>query len=284
MKETPSVSVPQETTTPYETMAGTRCAFCLEGIKPGASVCPHCGRVLAPFQRLHDNQATIEARLGTLEQEVAALRATLTDASPPADIAPKATSVHFPGTTFGWPHMADNLFLGLTALLAAHWLATTLPLTNRAVYRLAALAVAMPFGFRFETYAHTTTSVKVLAALAFGGLGTVVVGSLDVALAGDMPAGIGVQDLVASVAAIALSHLAGSFLAGSRRRTAQGRATAAPDAGASLHFTPAAVASRQILPDKIKDQAAAVKAVTEAVAALVAAAAALWAAFRHVLS
>jgi hypothetical protein len=83
--------------------------------------------------------------------------------------------------------MADNLFLGLAALLAAHWLATTLPHANRTVFRLAALVIAMPFGFRFESYAQTGTSGRVLAALALGGLGTLVVGILDIALAGGSP-------------------------------------------------------------------------------------------------
>ena len=182
--------------------------------------------------------------------------------------------------------MADNLFLGLTALLAAHWLATTLPHANRTVYRLAALAIAMPFGFRFESYAQTGISGRVLAALALGGLGTFVVGILDMALAGGLPAGLGMQDVIASVAAIALSHLAGSFFASFRRNRAERRApdpAAERDSHTPLGFTAAAAAIRRVKSDRIAKEATTVKAVTDAAAALTATGAAFWAAFGHLL-
>ena len=64
--------------------------------------------------------------------------------------------------------MADNIFLGLTALLTAHWLATTLPAHDRAIFRLVALAVALPFGYRFEVNARAGITGEVLDALENG--------------------------------------------------------------------------------------------------------------------
>jgi hypothetical protein len=261
----------------------TSCVFCLEDIRPGASVCPHCGGVLVPFQRLFVDQAAFEARLAALELAVAALRPVPIETPVRADasssIAPSQRQ-----TTFGWPHMVDNLFLGLAALLAAHWLATTLPQSNRMIFRLAALAIAMPFGFRFEAYARTGISGRVLAALALGGLGTLVDGVLDIALAGGMPATIGVQDITASVAVITLSHLVGSFIASFRRNRAERQAmetAVAQDHATPLNLTAAVAAIRHVKPDRLVSEAAAVKAVTDAAAALTATAAALWAAFGH---
>ena len=71
-------------------------------------------------------------------------------ASEAAFSAPAETAAPSTVTDIKWPHMVDNLLLGLAALLAAHWLATTLPESNRAVFRLVALVVALPFGFQFE--------------------------------------------------------------------------------------------------------------------------------------
>ena len=274
----------QEIAESRATTAILACVYCLEDIKPGASVCPHCGGVLGPFQRLLVDQASLEARLAALEQEVAASRSAPAEVLATADVSSPAAPAQPQGATFGWPHMADNLFLGLTALLAAHWLATTLPHANRTVYRLAALAVAMPFGFRFESYAQTGISGRVLAALALGGLGTLVVGILDIALAGGMPATIGVQDIVASVAVITLSHLAGSFFASFRRNRAERHtpeAAAEQDRPNPLGFTVAAI--RRVKSDRIAKEAATVKAVTDAAAALTATGAAFWAAFGHLL-
>jgi hypothetical protein len=183
--------------------------------------------------------------------------------------------------------MADNLFLGLTALLAAHWLATTLPHANRSIYRLAALAVALPFGFRFEAYARSSTSGQVLAALAFGGLGTLVVGMLDIAVAGGVPASVSIHDLAASVAAIALSHLAGSFWASAQHRRAERgtmKAAAALDTAPALHLATAMPALGQVRSGKILSQVTAVKTIADAAAAVAATAAAVWAAFAHIVS
>jgi hypothetical protein len=47
---------------------GRQCVFCLEGIRLGASVCPHCGSNLAPLQDLADKDAALEERLTTLER------------------------------------------------------------------------------------------------------------------------------------------------------------------------------------------------------------------------
>ena len=41
-----------------------RCVFCLEEIRPGASVCPHCGSALAPLQRFADEHAALHGRIG----------------------------------------------------------------------------------------------------------------------------------------------------------------------------------------------------------------------------
>jgi hypothetical protein len=267
------------------TAAISSCVFCMEDVKPGASVCPHCGGVLVPFQRLLVDQAALEARLAALEQEVAALRPMPSEPTAPGDASSVTAPTPPQAAIVGWPHMADNLFLGLTALLAAHWLGTTLPHANRMVFRLAALAIAMPFGYRFEAYARAGTSGQVLAALSLGSLGTLAVGILDIALAGGMPASIGVQDIAASVAVITLSHLAGSFFASFRRNRAERSATdttAAQDHGAPLNLT-AAAAIRHVKPDRIMSEAATVKAVTDAAAALTATAAAFWAAFGHLL-
>jgi hypothetical protein len=286
MTDTSAQLLRQDSTERRETAACTSCVYCLEDIKPGASVCPHCGGVLGPFHRLLVDQAAFEARLAALEQEVAALRPVPTEAPARADDPSPTAPTQRQTTPFGWPHMVDNLFLGLAALLAAHWLATTLPHSNRTIFRLAALAIAMPFGFRFEAYARTGTSGRVLAALALGGLGTLVVGVLDIALAGGMPAAIGVQDITASVAVITLSHLAGSFFASFRRNRAERQSmetAAAQDYATPLNLTSAVAAIRHVKPDRLVSEAAAVKAVTDAAAALTATAAAFWAAFGHLL-
>ncbi len=286
MSERPTSSPRQDTGPFREPAASLRCTFCLEAVKPGASVCPHCGGVLISFSQLLDRQLSLEARLDALTVEITALRAMPVQALPTTDAPAAAKSAQHPAGSFGWPHMADNLFLGLTALLAAHWLVTTLPGTHRAVYRLAALAVAMPFGFRFQAYAHGSLSEQVLSALAFGGLGTFVVGILDIALAGGVLAGVSMHDLAASVAAIALSHLAGSFWADVRRKRIEQAASPAqpPEAAAVASLAIAMTAIRQVKPDKIQSNAAAVKAVTDAAAAIIASAAAVWAAFSHILS
>jgi hypothetical protein len=172
-----------------------------------------------------------------------------------------------------WPHMADNIFLGLMTLLAAHWLATTVPTSGRAVFRLVALVVTLPFGFRFERNSGSGPSGQVLAAIASGSVGTLAIGLLDIAVAGRGAPPPTAQDIIASVAAIALSHFAGSALAHSRRMRAEraGNASAAQGSGGTssahplLHLEPARI-----------------KGTAEAVMALYGAAA-LWAAFGHTL-
>jgi hypothetical protein len=275
------------TAEPSDLAANTCCVFCFETIKPGASVCPHCGGVLVPFQRLINDRAVLEARLTALEGEVAALRAVPNNAASPTDVPQEAAQTPAQAGFVGWPHMADNLFLGLMALLAAHWLATTLPSADRAFYRLAAFAVALPFGFRFEMYARGSTTDQVLAAVMFGGLGTLAVGTLDIALAGGVMPGLSVRDIASSVAAIILSHLAGSFWAAMHRRRAERTISGAADSnvvGVALHLTTAAAVLRLVRPDKIQTHAAAVKSVTDAAAAIVTTAVALWAAVGHLLS
>jgi hypothetical protein len=267
---------------------GRHCVFCMEEIRPGASVCRHCGSNLAPLQNLADNQATLDARLAVLEQEVAALgaatveRATAEVTSSPALLEPATPPA---GTAVKWPHMADNIFLGLAALLVAHWLASTLPGSNRTIFRLVALVVALPFGFRFQSNARSGISGQVLAALAFGSLGTLAIGVLDLSLAGRTPLSPTAQDVVASVAAIALSHYAGSALAQSRQRRAERAMAGLPaqkltttsgsDSTSALRM--------HIEPARIKTTAETVKALYDAAAPLGAGAAALWAAFGHTL-
>lgn len=245
--------------------------FCLEEVQVGASVCPHCGSNLAPLQGLAEKHAALEDRIIALEQAIAARRAANAgDAnadeaafSPPADTAGPPTR-----TEIGWPHMADNIFLGLAALLAAHWLATTLPAGNRDVFRLVALIVALPFGYRFERNSRTGSSGQILAALAYSSLGTLMIGMLDMALAGHAMSAPTAQDIVASVAGIALSHYAGSALAENRQVRAEKAATAS-----LMHIQTA----------KLKSTAETVKALSDAITPLAAGVAALWAAFGHFL-
>ena len=262
-----------------------RCVFCDEEIRPGASVCPHCRSGLAPWQGLADRHVALEERLVALEVEVAALRLASGEqaaAKAAEAAAPAAAGGSVSGATIKWPHMADNIFLGLTALLAAHWLATSLPAGNRAVFRLVALIVALPFGFRFERNARSGTTGQVVAALAFGSLGTLVIGVLDLALAGHPPSSLTAQDVVASVAAISLSHFAGSALARSRQIRAERAASeAAIRVAASSVAGGAAQSLLSIEPARIKSTAEAVKALYDAGAPLAAGAAALWAAFGH---
>jgi hypothetical protein len=162
----------------------------MEEIRAGATTCPHCRSNLVPLQNFADKYLELEARLAALEQELVTLRTVHAEhiADTEATTLQPAELAAIPSRPdIKWPHMADNIFLGLVALLAAHWLATTLPGSNRAVYRLIALIVAMPFGFRFEHHARSGPTGQVLAALAFGSIGTLAIGTLDLALAGLTP-------------------------------------------------------------------------------------------------
>jgi hypothetical protein len=242
------------------------CIFCCEEIKPGASVCPHCGGSLVPLQTFADRQAAMERRLTALEEALAARSAdsvkstdaavAIRDGSRPAEIK--------------WPHMADNIFLGLTVLVAAHWLATTLPAGGNTWFRLVALVVALPFGFRFERHSRTGTSGQVIAALAFGSIGTLAIGVLDLVLArhgGPLPTP---EDVISSVATIALSHFAGSAWA--QFRQPHGKVTISGDTTSPRI---------RIQTAQIKGAADAMKALYDAAAPIAAGAGALWAAFGH---
>jgi hypothetical protein len=264
--------------------SGSRqCVFCLEEIRPGASVCPHCGSPLAALQAFADKQAALEERLAALEQDLAALRASPGDQAAIGEAPPLAPSDPSLGADIRWPHMADNIFLGLATLLAAHWLVMTLPAGGRAGFRLVALVVALPFGIRFEHNSRSGPTGQVLAALAFGSIGALAIGLLDMAVAAHGVPPLTAQDVVASVAAIALSHYAGSALAHSRHMRAE-RAVRAAAVQSDTAFGKGIGGSLiHIQPAQIKGTAEAVKALYEAAAPLVAGAAALWAAFGHVL-
>jgi hypothetical protein len=224
------------------------------------------------LQEFADRQAAMERRLAALEEAIAVRSAEdcvkSTDAAANATGSPRYAEIR-------WPHMADNIFLGLTVLIAAHWLATTLPAGGRSWFRLVALIVALPFGFRFERHARAGTSGQVLAALAFGSIGTLAIGVLDLVLAGHGAPPPTPQDVIASVATIALSHFAGSAWAHFRQVRDDGAAGAAP--GVVTH--PLAY----IQTAQIKGTAEAIKALYDAAAPIAAGAAALWAAFGHTL-
>jgi len=259
-----------------------RCVFCCEEIRPGAVVCSHCGGNLAPLQMLADQHAALAVRLAALEQPIAAQRDAVRHAAAakPAVAAPSQPHAAL-ANELRWPHMADNIFLGLSVLLAAHWLATTLPVPNRTAFRLVALAVALPFGYRFQVNARTGTTGQVLAALAFGCVGTLSIGVLDAVLAGRAP--IKAEDIIASLASIALSHYAGSALA----RFRQTRRERLAAAGAPREVSSEAADDSELLlhlePAQIKTTAETLKAITDAATPLVAAMAALWAALGHLL-
>ena len=260
-----------------------QCVFCLEDIQLGASVCPHCGSNLAPLQAFADKQAALEERIAVLEAEMTARRPTGAEqwsASEAASSASAETAAPSTVTDIKWPHMVDNLLLGLAALLAAHWLATTLPESNRAVFRLVALVVALPFGFQFERNSRSSMAGRILAALAFASTGILAIGLLDIALAMGAPQTVNPRDVVASVATIALSHFAGSALAFCRRCRAE-RAASADSARMAASSTTGAGSRVHIEPDRVKGAAEAIKALYEAVTPLAAGAAALWAALGH---
>jgi hypothetical protein len=262
-----------------------QCVFCLEEIRPGASVCPHCGSNLAPLQGLADRQATLEGRVAGLEVELAALRTTATETPPASD--PAVPALPEPAvlplqTEIGWPHMVDNLVLGLAALLAAHWLATMLPGSSRTIFRLAGLMVALPFGLRFQRYSRSGIAVRVLAALVFGAFGTLINGVLDIALAGHSQPFPTIRDIIASVAAITLSHFAGSSLASMHQQRTDRASKAAARIGAAT--TGGGATGMHIEAARIKSTADTVKALTDAMMPLAAGAAALWAALGHILS
>lgn len=211
-----------------------------------------------------------------LEQTVATLRLAQPADSESQSSAATASANAAPPTMSGikWPHMADNIFLGLIVLIAAHWLATSLPAGNRTVFRLVALIVALPFGYRFEHHSRSGASAQVIAALAYGSLGTMALGLLDMAVGDLTPQSLRASDIVASVAAISLSHFAGSALAQARQPRADRLGSVAMRKGDPLPHLEAA---------RIKSTAETVKALYDAVAPIAAGSAAVWAAFSHIL-
>jgi len=257
-------------------------------VRLGALVCRHCGNVLAPIQQLASAQASLEARLSALETAWAA-QAAVAGSTPARLAGPDGSAVEGvadgetrPGRSrFCWPHVADNLFLGLSAILAVHWLALTLPSGHPGLYRLAGLVVALPFGFRFEFYSESGIAMRVLAALAFGVLATACVVVLDVLLAnyGTSAATPDGRYALASVMAISLSHLTGSTSAAWwRRYTNRKRAAAeARAAGALLTL------SHSASPQELKARFEAVRAIVDAAPPITAAAAMAWAAIARLL-
>jgi hypothetical protein len=222
------------------------------------------------LQWIADDTAALAERIAALEETVATLRC-----APPAD--PKASAVTAsvePAAPMmsgvKWPHMADNIFLGLVTLIAAHWLANSVG--DRPVFRLVALVVALPFGYRFERNSRSGASVLVIAAIAYGSLGTMALGLLDMAVGNITPRSLSAPDIVASVAAIGLSHFAGSALAQTRQRRADRAAGVVV-----VHRLPHLEVTR------IKSTADTVKALYEAIAPIAAGAAAIWATFHHFL-
>jgi hypothetical protein len=253
-----------------------RCVFCREEIQPSASVCPHCRSNLVPLQRLADEGAALEERVAILEQTIATLQLapSPTPEGKPSVVAAGVDTV--PSVSgLKWPHMIDNIFLGLVALIVAHWLTTSLPAANRTIFGLVALVIALPFGYRFERNSKSDVAVQVIAALAYGSLGTMALGLLDMAVAGLAPRSLSASNIVASVAAIALSHFAGSALAQAQQRRAERAASIAAARASDLlpHLEAA----------QIKTTAETVKALYEAAAPIAAGTAAVWAAFNHIL-
>ncbi len=255
----------------------THCVYCREEIHAAASVCPHCRSNLVPLQRMSDDRAALEARVVVLEQSVATLLAPSEDADSRAPaIVAGAEAAARQSSGIGWPHMVDNIFLGLVALVAAHWLATTLPTSSRTLFRLVALIVALPFGYRFERNSRSGAVVQVIAALGYGSFGTVALGLLDMAIGSLTPQSLSAPDIASTFAAIALSHFAGSALAHAQQARADRAASAAAAriSGQLPHLEAAG----------IKRTAETIKAVYEAATPIAAGAAAIWAACNHIFS
>jgi hypothetical protein len=264
------------------TAVARQCVFCREEIRPGASVCPHCGSNLEPLQMLADQCAALGERLTAVEQALALPREAPTASPEPEVVAQRVQDTGLVSTVIKWPHMVDNILLGLSVLVAAHWIASTVPMGNRAIFRIVALAVALPFGYRFETNARSDLAGQVLAALAFASSGTLLIGMLDLLLRAKAISPVLPQDIVATFATIALSHFAGGTLAEFWRGRKERRA--ASDAAAQRAATSAAVGGTShvhLAPAQIKTTAETVKAIYDAAMPLAASGAALWAAIGH---
>lgn len=176
-----------------------QCVFCREEIQLSASLCPHCRSNLVPLQWRANHCTALEQRIAVLEQTVGTLRLAPSAASEIKSGAANGDAAPSKTAEIKWPHMVDNIFLGL----------------------------------------------------------------------------LSAPKIVASVAAIALSHFAGSSLAHTRQLRA--------DRAASI----AATRSSDLLPHlqaaQIKTTAETVKALYEAAAPIAAGTAAIWAAFNHFL-
>jgi hypothetical protein len=259
--------------------AAAICPFCLEGIKPGASLCKHCGGALSPVHQLVLAHASLEARLVAVETDLAELSL---EPRRESAVVPEPPGVPSAPRRAGWPHMLDNLFLGLAALLAAHWLASTVPHEQQAVYRLVALGVALPFGFRYESYARAGTSAQVAAALFFGVLGALLITALDAFMAGSAANVLALtrgRDVAETITAIGLSHLTGSWLAWWLRREERRKAAIARCRAISAGLA----VLLQVDPKKLKGQITVIHELVDTSAPIAAAAASAWAAFGRLL-
>ena len=187
---------------------GRQWVICLEGIRPGASVCPHCRTNLAPLQALADRDTALEERVTAPRQWLQKTRLLCA-------CGPTSPSPH---TEIKWSHMIENIFRRLVSLLVPRWFATVLPGSSPVVFRLVRPVVASPFGLRSQQNLPGGATVQVIAALAFGSIGTLLNSVLDVAEFGQTPPGLTTLEIVASIAAIALSHYAASALADVRLR------------------------------------------------------------------
>jgi hypothetical protein len=236
------------------------------------------------MQRPSDERAALGERVAVLERAFAAHRDALGTRPRPTEdaVLHERKPAGPPAAILQWPHMTDNIFLGRTALPAAHWMATGVPVENRAVFRLVALAVALPFGYRFETNARASTAGQVLAAPAFGCLGALSIGLLDILLTERRILPTTAGAIVASVATIALSHYAGSILAGLLWVRRQ-RQACEPAVQPTLAITGSTNPLIRFVPAKIKSTAETVKALYDAAVPIAASAAALWAAIGYLL-
>jgi hypothetical protein len=165
-------------------------------------------------------------------------------------------------------------------------LASSLPHAQQTLYRLVALVVAMPFGFRYEVHARASASTQVAAAVIYGILGEFLISALDAAISGQSPASfVGMRStvVVEEIATISLSHLTGSWIAWWARRRERRDSEAAIEAhrGAVLAAGLAIVLRAE--PEKIRNQLDAIKGILESGAPVAAAAATVWSAFGHLL-
>ena len=117
--------------------------------------------------------------------------------------------------------------------------------------------------------------------MAFGSVGTLAIGVMDL-ITGHGAFLATAQDILSTVAVVALSHYAGSAA-----RTRQRRAERAAFTAEAQHFAASfgfSFLRKYVEPASIKNTAEMVKALYDAATPLVATAAALWAAFAHILS